>query len=211
MTIVKANDGSGSTVDADLLDGLHSGSFALATHNHDATYVNEGQADSVTSAMIVNGNVTATDLQDGAVLTEILDDDGSGSGLDADTVDGFHGTSLMHTTYGTVAAGASATIEIPHWVPFTLHLGSGWPDFGGVAFVQGFENDYAVGVTYIKYNGDGTSAAGGAECQESSANVLLTFGSGAYIYTVKCPGEMTGVHNLVLQATGVELRYTIAY
>ena len=45
--------------------------------------MNEGQANSVTSAMIVNGVVSASDLQDGATLAEILDDDGSGSGLDA--------------------------------------------------------------------------------------------------------------------------------
>jgi len=137
--------------------------------------------------------------------------DGSGSGLDADTVDGVHAGNLARTTYGTLSAPGSVTIEIPHWTPFTLHLGSGWPDVGGVAFVQGFENDYYVAITYIAYNGDGTSSYGGAECYEGNTTTLLTFGSGSYIYTVRCPGEASGPHNLVLTATGVELRYTLMY
>jgi hypothetical protein len=60
---------------------------ARSDHNHDSAYVNEGQFDSVTSAMIVNGTVTAFDLLDGTALSEILDDDGPGSGLDADLLD----------------------------------------------------------------------------------------------------------------------------
>jgi hypothetical protein len=138
--------------------------------------------------------------------------DGPGSGLDADTVDGYHGSQLVLRAYnGTVSAGQSITIEIPHYTPFTLHLASGWPQEGGVAFVQGFENDYYVAITYIAYNGDGTSSYGGAECYEGNTTTLLTFGSGGYIYTVRCPGEVSGPHNLVLTATGVELRYTLIY
>ena len=47
-----------------------------------------GRANSVTSAMLVDGTVSASDLQDGAALAEIADDDGAGSGLDADLLDG---------------------------------------------------------------------------------------------------------------------------
>ena len=138
--------------------------------------------------------------------------DGHNSGLDADTVDGYHGSQLVLRAYnGTVSAGQSITIEIPHYTPFTLHLASGWPDVGGVAFVQGFENDYYVAITYIAYNGDGTSSYGGAECNEGNTTTLLTFGNGSRIYTVQCPGEVLGPHNLVLTATGVELRYTLMY
>lgn len=64
----------------------------------DARYVNVGQSGIITSAMIQDGqvsswdiadnSVTATDLQTGAVLTDILKEDGSGSGLDADLIDG---------------------------------------------------------------------------------------------------------------------------
>ena len=71
----------------------------------DGRYVNEGQTDSVTSAMIVNGAVSASDMQDGAALAEILDDDGTGSGLDADTLDGRDSNEFAaanHTHSGTL-------------------------------------------------------------------------------------------------------------
>ncbi|HSJ54906.1 MAG TPA: hypothetical protein VLC52_14280, partial [Anaerolineae bacterium] len=51
-------------------------------HNHDTTYVNHNEAASVTSSMLV----------DGATLAEIQDDDGASSGLDADLLDGKHGS-----------------------------------------------------------------------------------------------------------------------
>ena len=155
-----------------------------------------------TSNFLVNGNTVWH-----------AGNDGSGSGLDADTVDGLHESQLALRAYnGTVPAGQSVTIEIPHWTPFTLHLASGWPHVGGVAFVQGFENDSWVAITYIAYHGDGTVTSGGAECHEASTTTLLTFGSGIYTYTVRCPGEASGPHNLVLTVAGsLELRYTLIY
>jgi len=50
--------------DADLLQGKDTSGFAASGHNHDAAYVNEGQANSVTSAMIVNGTIAAADIAD---------------------------------------------------------------------------------------------------------------------------------------------------
>jgi hypothetical protein len=41
-------------IDAATLGGTAPSGFALAGHNHDSTYVNEGQADSVNTAMIAN-------------------------------------------------------------------------------------------------------------------------------------------------------------
>jgi hypothetical protein len=43
---------------------------------------------SITSEKILDGGVQSADMEDGAALAEILDDDGSGSGLDADLLDG---------------------------------------------------------------------------------------------------------------------------
>ncbi len=48
----------------------------------DGLYVNEGQSSSISAGM----------LQDGAALAEIADDDGAGSGLDADLLDGQQGS-----------------------------------------------------------------------------------------------------------------------
>ena len=52
---------------ADALDGFESNDFAIASHNHDASYVNENQEKSITSAMIVNGSITAADLATNSV------------------------------------------------------------------------------------------------------------------------------------------------
>ncbi len=112
---------------------------------------------------------------------------------------------------GTVTAGSSATLVIPHYILWTLQLACGQPTAGGVCFVQGFENDRFIAVTYMKYNGDGTSAVGGAEGSENSAITLVSFGSGSYLYSVMCPEEVDGDHNIVLTAAGVELRYRLIY
>ncbi|HWR96872.1 MAG TPA: hypothetical protein VN317_00465 [Candidatus Methanoperedens sp.] len=71
---------------------------------------------SLTSEEILDGSVTAADLADGTALAEILDDDGAGSGLDADLIDGRHAADLdaayvdagepNSITVGMVADGA---------------------------------------------------------------------------------------------------------
>jgi len=82
-----------------------------------------------------------------------------------------------------------------------------------VCTVTGFENDYQIGVVYSAYNGDGTTTFSGGEGAESSSVTLVTFGSGSSVYTVECPDESLGDHNLVLRApTGSEeLRYRLIY
>lgn len=49
------NDGAGSGLDADTLDGTDSSGFAAANHNHDGTYVNEA-GDSMTGSLGMNQN-----------------------------------------------------------------------------------------------------------------------------------------------------------
>src|SRR3972149_6405168 len=62
----KADDADTCTLcsDADTLDGYNSSDFSSAvhTHNYDSVYVNEGQINSITSTMIVDGTVGAADL-----------------------------------------------------------------------------------------------------------------------------------------------------
>jgi hypothetical protein len=58
---------------SDQLQGRDTTTFSRSTHNHDATYVNEGQADAVASSMIVNGTVAAADLnQMGAGTGQVM-------------------------------------------------------------------------------------------------------------------------------------------
>lgn len=52
-------DGSGSGLDADLLDGLSSAAFAAAAHDHDARYYTETELSADTSAQVHWNNLTA--------------------------------------------------------------------------------------------------------------------------------------------------------
>jgi len=52
---------------------------------------------------VKNNSITATQLADGACLAEILDDDGHGSLLDADTIDGIEGTDIVTKSREIVA------------------------------------------------------------------------------------------------------------
>lgn len=164
----------------------------------------------VNGGIKVTGRITSTVSTGTAPLN--LSSGTKCDSLNADMVDGVHASSFMQIrAQGIVSAGTSATLVIPNYIPWTLQLASGWPASGGVCFVQGFENDRIIAVTYIKYNGDGTSAAGGAEGSELSTTTLVSFGSSSYLYSVTCPGENTGDHNIVLNAAGVELSYRLIY
>lgn len=74
----------------------------------DGTSANAARRDHVHT--IAAGTVTAAMIQDGAVLAEILDDDGHGSGLDADTVDGSHAADFA--TSGHTHSGAVASVSL---------------------------------------------------------------------------------------------------
>jgi len=77
-----------NSADADLLTRLQA----------DGRFVNEGQTNSISAAMI----------QDGATLAEILDDDGTGSTLDADLLDGQTGSYYQNASNinaGTLGTG----------------------------------------------------------------------------------------------------------
>ena len=64
---------------------------------------------SVTGSKVAAGTLTATHLQDGAALAEVLDDDGEGSGLDADLLDGHHAWEFVSSAddYGRPGVASS--------------------------------------------------------------------------------------------------------
>ena len=109
-------DGSGSGVDADLLDGLDSTSFLSA-----ATYT---AADVLAKLITVDGSGSGldADLLDGLnstafelaqsytatdVLSKLLTVDGSGSGLDADLLDGINSTDYARLSQPATFTGGS--------------------------------------------------------------------------------------------------------
>ena len=90
-------DGSGSGLDADLLDGQHAAAFSAAEHNHDAAYVNEGQVGAITTSMIQDGTVTNSKIVDGSVTNSKITGPIDGSKL------GLHTQAGESITTGTVA------------------------------------------------------------------------------------------------------------
>jgi len=108
---------SQSNLDAPTLEGSAVSAFALATHDHDATYatiVHEGSEDGHPDATgSVDGLMSAADkaklngLQDSAdanltpaeALVLVKTVDGSGSGLDADLLDGSHASAFQATSH----------------------------------------------------------------------------------------------------------------
>jgi hypothetical protein len=119
-----ANDGSGSLLDADLLDGVQAAAFALAGHNHDTLYAALAHTHDALYAAIghnhdaayVNDNANEVGDQDIAINSlnpnRILGtawtgtNDGSGSLLDADLLDGQDAAYYQRRVSGTCAAGS---------------------------------------------------------------------------------------------------------
>lgn len=66
----------------------------------------------VTGDKIKNNIIAASHIQDGAVLLELLDDDGAGSGLDADFLDGLDASAFMRS-------------DVDRWVDVTGDIMSG--------------------------------------------------------------------------------------
>jgi hypothetical protein len=81
LTKIKTVDGVGSGLDADTLDGQSSAAFAAAAHNHPTSEITG--LDTALAGKLNSSAYTAAD-----VLAKLLTVDGTGSGLDADTLDG---------------------------------------------------------------------------------------------------------------------------
>jgi len=165
----------------------NAGSDLLTRVQADGRFVNEGQTDSVTSAMIVDGTVAAADLEDGAALAEILDDDGPGSTLDADTLDGLQSGDFARIGRYFIPGGTGGTVAIPfpHYRAFQVIIGEafGYPD--KVAWVSGIEND--GNLAWLAIDSVGTVSTG--TCDLDNAIPILTLGGGSGIITLSCPGN----------------------
>ncbi len=84
MPTVLANDGTGSTLDADVLDGQHASDFAASSHGHSGV--------DITSGIVADTYIAATIARDSEITPTVLANDGAGSTLDADLLDGQHGS-----------------------------------------------------------------------------------------------------------------------
>ncbi|MDQ4108375.1 MAG: hypothetical protein M3138_06155 [Actinomycetota bacterium] len=78
--IVLAADGSGSGLDADLLDGQGSAAFAASSHTHSGADIPTG--------IVAEARIDALLARDAEVFGIVTSNDGAGSTLDADLLDG---------------------------------------------------------------------------------------------------------------------------
>lgn len=96
-------DGAGSGVDADTLDGYHASSFVMAGSTYVNSFNTRTGAVTLTSGDVTTAlgftplNATAYTAAD--VLSKLLTVDGAGTGLDADLLDGQHGSYYANSTH----------------------------------------------------------------------------------------------------------------
>ena len=108
LPIVAANDGSGSGLDADLLDGKQATEFAGATHSH--------SGGDITSGTVAEARIAAAIARDSEIMPIVKANDGAGSTLDADLLDGKQATEFApssHTHKGTeIVDGSIGTVDL---------------------------------------------------------------------------------------------------
>ena len=110
LTKIKTVDGAGSGLDADLLDGNSSAHYATAA-SVTSEASTRASADTALDTRVTTAETKLSGIEAGAtadqtaaeILTAIKTVDGTGSGLDADTLDG-----NQATAFATAAQGATA-------------------------------------------------------------------------------------------------------
>ena len=151
------NDGAGSGLSADNLDGISSGSFLRSDANDSFSGTLSGAG-----AINITGNITANAFTgDGSGLTGISADD-------ANTLDGIDSTGFVRATGSTTQTingtkrfdnGTSTTVLIKCDDAGNAFLNVSGDSQGTGRVYVGQSDDYGGG---IEYNGDGTPATTGA-------------------------------------------------
>jgi trimeric autotransporter adhesin len=186
---------------ADLLQGRDTSAFAGAGHNHDAVYVNEGQADAVTSGMIVNGTIAAVDLgQMGATTNQVLKWTGSAWAPRNDSVGG---GSVPDSVPGSFAV----TTDLRVYGKGRIGLGN--TNAGTAAFVAGSGNTASANYSSVAGGTDNTAAGasshvgGGGENQAGGDYSFVGGGEMNYATGVKSAigggvdNTAAGLHSMV--------------
>lgn len=138
---ISAADLAPNSVGASEISSSAVGTSELAT---DAVTLLKMANNSVGSNEILNASIRSYDLYDGTALAEILDDDGSGSGLDADLLDG-HNTSYFMTAasdYWVNTTGDTMTGNLT--VNSNILAANHGSDYVGTFTNSGTGNAYAI-------------------------------------------------------------------
>ena len=171
--------------DADQLGGLDAGSYALVGHNHDAVYVNEGQADGVTTEMILPSFVGSVDgvVNDGGNIDlvggpniSITPDDGANtitiSASGGDDGDWTQSGGNVYRASGGVGIG----IDPPN--PSALHLHRAAQEYSYLQITNsgtgsGTENGLWVGISPTGYPMIWDRTGGGVELVTGSGGMHI--------------------------------------
>jgi len=88
-----------TNLNADLLDGQHANAFAASGHNHSGA--------DITSGTVADARIDSTIARDSEIMPTVLANDGAGSTLDADLLDGQHGSAYQARVSGTCGVGST--------------------------------------------------------------------------------------------------------
>lgn len=154
---------------ADMLDGQHAAAFAATTHNHDIAYVNDN-TNEIGNSDVPDGALTPAKIA-GTAWTAT--NDGPGSGLNADFLDGLSSASFAnasHPHFGVTWSGSNGTKGL-----IVENTGSG----DGLHGISASANVYYSGV-YGYCNATGTGVFGRSASGRGVFGESLGTGPGVY-------------------------------
>lgn len=181
VTLTAAFGGSGSAATVSRSDHNHSGVYSLVAHVHSGA--------DITSGTINRTYIDPLIARDSEITPTVWLNDGTGSGLDADLVDGQHAANFAVTTHD-------------HWGQSWSGSGTGLTLSGGAAGLSGSGSNYGVfGYSSINYGIYGMGAIGvhgggtGTGVSGSGTNYgVFGYGSGSNSTGVLGSGTTYGVY-----------------
>lgn len=199
--IVTGADGSGSGLDADLLDGQNSGAFAASSHNHSGGDITSGTVDAV--------RIDAAIARVADVFTTVLAADGSGSGLDADLLDGqsaaaFQVAAATPIQWFKESADSLATTVTAERVVFVAPAGITITD----VFVQPATALTANNTNYATITVARRNAGGGGKSTVATATTQVTGTGNWTAFTAVSLGSLTNTTLTDGQMITVEITKT---
>ena len=189
------NDGAGSSLDADLLDGQHAGAFALSGHNHDAVYINDGA-----------GEINATDDFNFTSSTFITN-------LDADKLDGQHASAFLTTATDYGRSGVAGDLYEGTSTLTSRYVNENQTNAITSSMIQDYQivdmdisNSANISPSKIlgtawTSNNDGSGSGLDADLLDGKHAAQFVDGSGGISYVPKFTGPST-IGNSIIYETG---------
>lgn len=185
-----------TNLNADLLDGNHASAFSLTTHDHSDVYqpISTVLTDT-TAAFTLAQETKLAGIETGAtadqtaaeILAAIKTVDGSGSGIDADLLDGNHASAFAlsshtHTYAGSNSAGGPA-LSVANSVTFS--------NTGGYPVGTTFNGNSSPTITYATVGAAAASHTHAASDITSGTIATARLGSGTADATTYLRGDNT--------------------